>query len=85
MAGAAIYVAEHAPREKRGQYTSWIQVSVVGGFLLCLVVVLSLPRGADAGAVRRLGLADPFPRLDLMLAISLYIRLKLKESPSSRR
>ncbi|MFM6853882.1 MAG: MFS transporter, partial [Sphingopyxis sp.] len=38
--GAAIYVAEHAPQGKRGQYTSWIQVSVVGGFLLCLIVVL---------------------------------------------
>ena len=42
--GAAIYVAEHAPQNKRGQYTSWIQVSVAGGFLLCVVVVLAVIR-----------------------------------------
>lgn len=38
--GAAIYVAEHAPKNKRGQYTSWIQASVAGGFLLAVIVVL---------------------------------------------
>jgi MFS family permease len=39
--GAAIYVAEHAPPGKRGQYTSWIQASVAGGFLLAVLTVLT--------------------------------------------
>ena len=39
--GAAIYVAEHAPADKRGQYTSWIQAAVAGGFLLAIGVVLT--------------------------------------------
>jgi MFS family permease len=79
--GAAIYVAEHAPREKRGQYTSWIQVSVVGGFLLCLVVVLSCRAALTPEQFDAWGWRVPFLASLLMLAISLYIRLKLKESP----
>jgi len=79
--GAAIYVAEHAPRNKRGQYTSWIQVSVVGGFLLCLVMVLSCRAALTPEQFDAWGWRVPFLASILMLAISLYIRLKLKESP----
>jgi MFS family permease len=79
--GAAIYVAEHAPREKRGQYTSWIQVSVVGGFLLCLVMVLTCRAALTPEQFEAWGWRIPFLASLLMLAISLYIRLKLKESP----
>jgi MFS family permease len=79
--GAAIYVAEHAPRHKRGQYTSWIQVSVVGGFLLCLVMVLSCRAALTPEQFEAWGWRVPFLASLLMLAISLYIRLKLKESP----
>ncbi len=79
--GAAIYVAEHAPANKRGQYTSWIQVSVAGGFLLCLVVVLGCRWSMSKEAFETWGWRIPFLASLLMLAISLYIRLKLSESP----
>jgi len=79
--GAAIYVAEHAPPGKRGQYTSWIQVSVVGGFLLCLVVVLTCRALMTAQDFEAWGWRLPFLASLIMLAISLYIRLKLSESP----
>ncbi len=79
--GAAIYVAEHAPEGKRGQYTSWIQVSVVGGFLLSLVMVLGCRHAMSPADFEAWGWRVPFLASLLMLAISLYIRLKLSESP----
>ena len=79
--GAAIYVAEHAPPNKRGQYTSWIQVSVVGGFLLCLVVVLACRALLTTEQFESWGWRIPFLASLVMLAISIYIRLKLSESP----
>lgn len=82
--GAAIYVAEHAPDGKRGQYTSWIQVSVVGGFLLCLGVVLACRWAMSPAEFEAWGWRIPFLASLLMLAISLYIRLKLNESPVFR-
>ncbi|MFM9976794.1 MAG: MFS transporter [Sphingomonadaceae bacterium] len=82
--GAAIYVAEHAPPNKRGQYTSWIQVSVVGGFLLCLAVVLACRAAMTPAEFEAWGWRIPFLASLLMLAISLYIRLKLSESPVFR-
>ncbi len=79
--GAAIYVAEHAPAHRRGEYTSWIQVSVVGGFLLCLAVVLTCRHAMSKEAFEAWGWRVPFLASLLMLAISIWIRLKLKESP----
>lgn len=79
--GAAIYVAEHAPKGKRGQYTSWIQVSVVGGFLLCLVVVLACRHAMTPEQFEAWGWRIPFLASLIMLAISIYIRMKLSESP----
>jgi MFS family permease len=79
--GAAIYVAEHAPPNKRGQYTSWIQVSVAGGFLLCLIVVLGCRHAMTTAEFEAWGWRIPFLASLLMLAISLYIRMKLSESP----
>jgi MFS family permease len=79
--GAAIYVAEHAPKGKRGQYTSWIQVSVVGGFLLCLVMVLACRYAMTPEQFEAWGWRIPFLASLLMLAISIYIRMKLSESP----
>ncbi|MEQ1509330.1 MAG: MFS transporter [Sphingopyxis sp.] len=79
--GAAIYVAEHAPTGKRGQYTSWIQVSVVGGFLLCLLVVLSCRHAMSEDQFKEWGWRIPFLLSIVMLAISLYIRMQLAESP----
>ena len=79
--GAAIYVAEHAPQKRRGEYTSWIQVSVVGGFLLSLVMVLGVRHALSKEAFADWGWRVPFLASLVMLAISLYIRLKLAESP----
>jgi MFS family permease len=79
--GAAIYVAEHAPKGKRGQYTSWIQASVAGGFLLAVLVVLSSRLSMSTESFEAWGWRIPFVISILLLAISLYIRLKLSESP----
>jgi MFS family permease len=79
--GAAIYVAEHAPGGKRGQYTSWIQASVAGGFLLAVIVVLLSRQSMSTEAFEAWGWRIPFLTSILLLAISLYMRLKLSESP----
>jgi MFS family permease len=79
--GAAIYVAEHAPKGKRGMYTSWIQVSVVGGFLLCLIVVLACRHAMTTAQFESWGWRVPFLLSLIMLAISIYIRMQLSESP----
>ncbi len=79
--GAAIYVAEHAPDGKRGQYTSWIQASVAGGFLLAVLVVLGARSSMSTEAFEAWGWRVPFILSLLLLAISLYIRMMLSESP----
>ena len=79
--GAAIYVAEHAPPEKRGFYTSFIQASVVGGFVLSIVVVLSCRALIPADDFAAWGWRVPFLLSIVLLAISLWMRLKLSESP----
>jgi MFS family permease len=79
--GAAIYVAEHAPPGKRGMYTSWIQMSVVGGFLLAVLMVLGTRTIMTPDQFSAWGWRVPFLASVLMLAISLYIRLQLSESP----
>jgi nitrate/nitrite transporter NarK len=79
--GAAIYVAEHAPPGKRGQYTSWIQASVGGGFLLAVSVVLATRSSMSNEAFEAWGWRVPFLVSILLLAISLWIRLMLSESP----
>ncbi|NJS15356.1 MAG: MHS family MFS transporter [Sphingopyxis sp.] len=79
--GAAIYVAEHAPPGKRGQYTSWIQASVAGGFLLAVCVVLATRTSMSTEAFEAWGWRVPFLVSILLLAISLWIRLMLSESP----
>jgi MFS family permease len=79
--GAAIYVAEHAPRNKRGLYTSFIQASVIGGFLLSVIMVLSSNWLVAAEAREQWAWRIPFLVSLILLAISLWIRLKLKESP----
>ena len=79
--GAAIYVAEHAPDGKRGFYTSFIQASVAGGFVLSLAVVLGTQALVGAEAWNAWGWRIPFIFSLLLLAISLWMRLKLSESP----
>jgi MFS family permease len=79
--GAAIYVAEHAPRHRRGFYTSFIQASVIGGFLLSVIMVLASNALVSAEAHDEWAWRIPFLVSLLLLAISLWVRLKLKESP----
>ena len=79
--GAAIYVAEHAPRHKRGLYTSFIQASVIGGFLLSVITVLLSNALVPDPANNSLAWRIPFLVSLLLLAVSLWMRLKLKESP----
>ena len=79
--GAAIYVAEHAPSGRRGWYTSFIQSSVVGGFVLSLIVVLLCRTLIPPAAFEAWGWRVPFLLSLFLLAISLWMRLKLSESP----
>ena len=79
--GAAIYVAEHAPDGRKGYYTSFIQASVVGGFVLSLVVVLGCKASMSAETWNDWGWRVPFLLSILLLGISLWMRLKLSESP----
>ncbi|VWX51651.1 MFS transporter [Novosphingobium sp. 9U] len=79
--GAAIYVAEHAPPNKRGYYTGYIQASVVGGFVLSVIVVLACRYLIPADVFADWGWRLPFVLSLALLAVSLYMRLKLNESP----
>ena len=81
--GAATYVAEHAPQSRRGFYTSWIQTTATMGLFLSLLVILltqSLP--SSAADFRAWGWRIPFIVSILLLAISVWIRLQLTESPA---
>lgn len=82
--GAAIYVAEHASPEKRGYYTSFIQASVVGGFVLSILVVLACRAFLSAQDFAAWGWRVPFLLSIVLLGISLWMRLKLNESPVFR-
>ena len=79
--GAAVYVAEHSPPGKRGFYTSFIQASVVGGFVLSLIVVLGCKASMPDAVWQSWGWRVPFLLSLILLAISLWMRLKLSESP----
>ena len=79
--GAAIYVAEHAPPEKRGFFTSFIQASVVGGFVLSIIVVIVCRLLIPEEAFVEWGWRVPFLLSIALLGISLWMRLKLSESP----
>ena len=79
--GAAIYVAEHAPRDRRGYYTGFIQASVAGGFVLSLAVVLGSKLLVTDAQWAEWGWRIPFLFSLILLAISLWMRLKLNESP----
>lgn len=93
--GAAIYVAEHAPQDRRGYYTSFIQTTATLGLLLSLIVILFtqiyvnanypevvLASGAKITAFAAWGWRIPFLASILLLVISLYIRLQMNESPA---
>ena len=79
--GAATYVAEHAPHEKRGYDTSWIQTTATLGFFLALAVIGGCRVWMDAKEFSDWGWRIPFWLSLVLLAFSVYIRLKLQESP----
>ena len=79
--GAATYVAEHAPDGKRGFYTSWIQTTATLGLFLSLVVILAIRLEMGNETFAAWGWRVPFLLSALLLGVSLWIRLKLNESP----
>ena len=96
--GAATYVAEHAPRNQRGYFTSWIQTTATLGLLLSLLVIMftqifvnanypsvTLANGTTIDAFKAWGWRIPFLASIVLLAISLYIRLQMSESPAFQK
>src|SRR5450830_1852393 len=79
--GAATYVAEHAPAGKRGAYTSWIQTTATLGLFLSLIVIMGCRIGLGTDAFEAWGWRIPFLVSSVLLAVSVWIRLKLNESP----
>jgi MFS family permease len=85
--GAATYVAEHSPSERRGFYTSWIQTTATLGLLLSLGIILITRKSLDADAAESIkafeswGWRIPFWFSLVLVGMSIYIRLKMHESP----
>jgi MFS family permease len=85
--GAATYVAEHAPPHRRGYFTSWIQTTATLGLFVSLGVILLTRHALDADQARSVakfnswGWRIPFLASILLVIISVYIRMKMKESP----
>ena len=79
--GAAIYVAEHVEDKKRGFYTSFIQITATAGLFVSLGVILSVRQSLGDAAFKAWGWRVPFLLSVLLVGLSLYIRLRLQESP----
>lgn len=82
--GAATYVAEHAPEGKRGFYTSWIQITATAGLAMALLIVITVRSpvtGVGEEAFKAWGWRVPYLLSGLFLALGLWLRLKLHESP----
>ncbi len=79
--GAAIYVAEHAPDKQRGYYTAWIQTTATVGFFLALAVILAFRLNMSAPDFASTGWRYPFLISFFLLALAIYIRIRLRETP----
>ncbi len=79
--GAATYVAEHAPANKRGLYTSWIQTTATLGLFAALIVVIGVRFAIGEEAFAEWGWRVPFLLSIILLGVSLWIRMQLSESP----
>ena len=80
--GAVVYVAEHAPRGRRGYFTSWIQTTATLGLLLSLMVILSVRTIVGEKDFAEWGWRIPFLLSIFLLGISVWIRLQMEESPA---
>src|SRR3569833_2302911 len=80
--GAATYVAEHSPHGKRGLFTSWIQTTATLGLFLSLLVILGTRTAVGEAAFADWGWRIPFLVSVFLLAISVWIRLSMNESPA---
>ncbi len=80
--GAATYVAEHAPDHKRGEFTSWIQTTATLGLFLSLMVILATRTAIGEEAFAEWGWRIPFLVSVFLLAISVWIRVSMSESPA---
>ena len=80
--GAATYVAEHAPEGKRGSFTAWIQTTATLGLFLSLLVILGVRTAVGEAAFADWGWRIPFLVSIILLAISVWIRLSMNESPA---
>ncbi|HLI12632.1 MAG TPA: MFS transporter [Alphaproteobacteria bacterium] len=79
--GAATYIAEHAPDGKRGLYTSWIQTTATLGIVMSLLVILFFRLNMGDAEFRAVGWRYPFLLSAVLVVLSIYIRMKLQESP----
>jgi len=83
--GAATYVAEHAPRGKRGAYTAWIQTTATLGLFLALIVIMSIRTNVTKEEFADWGWRLPFLISIILLGISVWIRLSMNESPAFKK
>jgi MFS family permease len=83
--GAATYVAEHAPQGKRGYFTSWIQTTATLGLFLSLVVIVTVQMLLGKEAFAAWGWRIPFLLSCILLGVSVWIRLKMNESPAFKK
>ncbi|TBY78502.1 MFS transporter [Rhizobium leguminosarum bv. viciae] len=83
--GAATYVAEHAPNGRRGYFTSWIQTTATLGLFLSLIVIVFVQYLMGAAEFAAWGWRIPFLLSFVLLGISVWIRLKMNESPAFQR
>ncbi|NMM27806.1 MAG: MHS family MFS transporter [Glaciimonas sp.] len=83
--GAAIYVAEHAPNHKRGIFTAWIQTTATLGLLMSLLIILGMRTAVGEEAFQDWGWRIPFLVSIFLLAVSVWIRMSLRESPAFAR
>lgn len=83
--GAATYVAEHAPNGRRGYFTSWIQTTATLGLFLSLVVILGVQFAVGKEAFAAWGWRIPFLLSVALLGVSVWIRMKMNESPAFKK
>src|SRR5215471_1046713 len=79
--GAAVYVAEHVPDKKRGYYTSFIQITATLGLFVSLIAILLTQQSMSKDSFNDWGWRIPFLASILLVSVSLYVRLKMQESP----